>query len=261
MMRSEPIRVVQITDTHLLADAAGRVGGVDSFAALERLLPLVRGDGWTPDAIVATGDISDDGTPASYRRFRDLMVPLGIPVYCIPGNHDDMDTMQDHLPGGPIQLRRSLDTGAWLLLFLDSHVPGKAYGSVARDDLDALGALLRDLPQRHVLLCMHHTPLPICAMPDCRLENAEQLMNLLAQHSCARAVIAGHVHCAADERHAGVDMLVTPSTCVQVEHPAGPDLLPQRPFLEVHRLDASRGGLRRLELHPDGRVVTEVIWG
>ncbi|MBS1913361.1 MAG: metallophosphoesterase [Bacteroidetes bacterium] len=261
VMTSEPIRIAQITDTHLLADAGSRVGGVDSFAALERLLPLVRGDAWVPDVIVATGDISDDGTPASYRRFRDLIIPLGIPVYCMPGNHDEAAAMREHLPGGQVHLERGLTLGPWQLSFLDSHLPGEAHGRLSRDELAELDTALRDASGRHALLCLHHTPLPLCAMPACRLENAAELMSLLARHSSVRAVIAGHVHCAAHERHAGVDMLVTPSACVQAEHLPGPDLLPQRPFAEVHRLDGSRHGFRRLELYPDGRVATEVIWG
>ena len=48
-MPLKPIRLIQITDTHLIAEPGAEVYGVDSFATLERLLEEMKGDGWTPD--------------------------------------------------------------------------------------------------------------------------------------------------------------------------------------------------------------------
>jgi len=44
------------------------------------------------------------------------------------------------------------------------------------------------------------------------------------------------------------------------EHPSGPQAPEGRPFWEVHGLDPGRRAFRRLELYPNGTIVTEIIW-
>jgi hypothetical protein len=40
----------------------------------------------------------------------------------------------------------------------------------------------------------------------------------------------------------------------------GSQALDERPFWEVHSLDPGHRAFRRLELYPNGQIVTEVIW-
>jgi 3',5'-cyclic AMP phosphodiesterase CpdA len=96
-------------------------------------------------------------------------------------------------------------------------------------------------------------------MPYCALENRGEFLALLRRLPMVHAVISGHTHCAVDETLEGVRMLVAPSTFLQVGHPAEPGR-PGASFWDVHTGDASRRGFRRLELHADGTIVTEVIW-
>jgi hypothetical protein len=43
-MRGEPLRILQMTDTHSIADPDGEVDGVDSFAPLDKLLAVGEGE-------------------------------------------------------------------------------------------------------------------------------------------------------------------------------------------------------------------------
>src|SRR5207245_2859842 len=104
-------------------------------------------------------------------------------------------------------------------------------------------------PGQPTLIGLHHGPLPVCPMPPCRLENAAAFLALLERYPQVRGVISGHNHCAVDEHHRGIQLLVTPSTYLYGEHPSGP----QAP-------DPRRRAFRRLELYPDGTLVTDVIW-
>ena len=45
-MNPEPLRIVHITDTHILAEPGAELYGVDSFAALASLLAVMQRDAW-----------------------------------------------------------------------------------------------------------------------------------------------------------------------------------------------------------------------
>jgi len=257
-MNGEPLRVVQITDSHLLAEHGARVHGVDTFAALERIVERIRSAAWRPQVVIATGDLSEDGSSGSYRRLRGLLLQLEVPVVCIPGNHDGREAMQAHLAGGSIQLQRVVALATWRIVLLDSCVTGKSHGRLGPAELDALRQALDAGGGQHALVALHHGPVSPCPMPECRLENADELLELMRAHPSARGVISGHLHCAIDEDRGGVRAIVTPSTCAFATHPTSADEV--RPFLQSHQLDPARRGFRRLELHRDGAIVTEVIW-
>jgi Icc protein len=84
------LRLLQISDTHLHAAADSRMRGVTTYATFRAVLEQAQRDPrWPVDAILATGDIVQDESRAGYERFRAALEPLGVPVYSIPGNHDD----------------------------------------------------------------------------------------------------------------------------------------------------------------------------
>jgi len=148
-MNPEPLRIVHITDTHILAEPGAELYGVDSFAALASLLAVMQRDAWTPHLLIATGDLSEDGSAASYQRLRHLLTSLGLPVYCIPGNHDVLTEMHAHLKGGPIHLERRVLWESWHIVLLDSQVPGQGHGSLSSKELNALEAALQEAPGHH----------------------------------------------------------------------------------------------------------------
>ena len=259
-MNPEPLRIVHITDTHILAEPGAQLYGVDSFAALTSILAVMQRDPWTPHLLIATGDLSQDGSAASYQRLRSLLTSLGLPVYCLPGNHDVLAAMHPHLTGGPIHLARRVLWDPWQIVLLDSQVPGQAHGYLSPSEFIALEEALQQAPGQPTVVALHHGPFPVCPMPPCRLEHAEALLTLLERYPQVRGVISGHNHCAVDELHRGVRLLVTPSTCAYGEHPRGPQVPDARQFREVHSIDPGRRAFRRLELYPDGTMVTDVIW-
>lgn len=258
-MSREPLRVLHLTDLHLVSDPGGTVAGVDPLAALESLLPRMRDESWRPDLVVVTGDLSEDGSTASYRRLHDLLAPLGIPVLAVPGNHDERAGLEAHFPVGPAGHGRRVVREPWQVIVLDSQVPGMSHGHLSAAELARLEATLRERPECHALVGLHHGPHPTCPMPYCALENREEFLAVLRRHPMVRAVISGHTHCAVDEVREGVRMIVSPSTFLQVGHPTGP-ARPDASFWDVHTGDAARRGFRRLELHPDGTIVTGIVW-
>lgn len=259
-MKSEPLRILHLTDTHILEDPEATLHGVDSFTNLKSLLSTIQSDSWKPDVVIATGDLSQDGSAESYRRLRSLLTPFEVPVYCIPGNHDDVSRMQAHLKGGPILMERLVSRGSWYIVFLDSRVPGEEYGFLSDSELAHLEETLEQAPRRPTLVAVHHGPFPICPIPACQLENADAFLTILGRHEQVYGVISGHHHCEVDEHYRGVRMLVTPSTFLHVDHPNGPESREGSQLEDPHEFIPGRRGIRRLELFPDGQVGTRVIW-
>jgi Icc protein len=243
------VRLVQITDCHVTRAGDVPFLGVDPIANLGAVLDHVRA-GAAPDAVLATGDLAAEGTEAEYRRLRPLLVGLGTPVFVIPGNHDVPATLQRQLAGGAIRAQPLWAAGRWRILFLDSTVPGQDAGLLGPDRLAELDRVLAAHTTRPVLIVLHHNPVATgSGADDCPLADGIALLDVLDRHGHVRGVLWGHIHCAFDAERRGVRLMGTPSSAVQ---------LPTAPGGIAWFEDAP--GYRRLALHPDGRIETEVVW-
>lgn len=246
-----PVRLLQVTDTHLFADPAAEAYGIRTAESLARVLGQALASGPRPDALLVTGDIGDDCSEAAYRRFRATLAQPGLPVYCLPGNHDDPHAMARLLQDAPFQVGGQALLGSWLLMLLDSHVPGVPQGRLGDAALARFEAGVVAHAARNVLVAVHHPPMPIgSAWIDAMgLEDGATLLAMLERHPQVRAVTSGHVHQAFECRHGPLRLFTSPSTCIQFA-----------PHSAEFAIDLRPPGWRRLELWPDGRIDTTVHW-
>lgn len=70
------LNLVQITDSHLFADPAGTLLGLPTSDSLKSVVDLVVQEQQGVDLVLATGDIAQDGSAVSYRRFVELVDPF-----------------------------------------------------------------------------------------------------------------------------------------------------------------------------------------
>ena len=243
------LRFIQITDTHLFDRADGTLRGLNPADTLAAVVAAVRAREAHIDGILATGDLSHDGGTPAYRRLIGLLAPLHAPVYCIPGNHDALGVFGCVLKGSHVQSGGRLLAGDWQLIFLDSAVPGATHGRLRQAELARLDAALREHPQRHVLICLHHQPVPVGSawIDRIGLDNADALFATLDRHANVRGILWGHVHQTFDTSRNGVRLLASPSTCIQF-----------KPGCKDFTLDEPRPGYRWLELQPDGGIETGI---
>ena len=130
--------LVQLTDLHIREPGRLAYGRIDTAPYLERAVQSVLALRQPPDAVVVTGDLTDFGRAAEYEHLARLLAPLNMPVYLMPGNHDDRDQLRRSFPShaylgtgadtdGFIQY--SVRVGPLRLLTLDTCVPGASHGS------------------------------------------------------------------------------------------------------------------------------------
>jgi Icc protein len=242
------VLLVQLSDSHLFAEAGGKLLGMDTCDSLRQVIEQMQQEQPDIDLILATGDLSQDGSQASYERFRSLTDSLGAPVRWLAGNHDEMPPMQAVCTGTPL-LEPVFDIGAWRVIMLDSSIPGAVPGFLAESQLALLERALSEAPQRHHLICLHHHPVPIgCKWMDpIGLRNADALFAILDRHPQARAVLWGHVHQEFDQMRGNLRLIASPSTCVQFA-----------PGSEDFQVGSEAPGYRWLRLHDDGKLETSV---
>src|SRR5262245_5441908 len=121
------VRLLQFTDPHLYGEADGKLRGVATYPALLAAIEHARARHWPCDGILATGDLVQDDA-SGYVRFREVFGSLGVPVYCIPGNHDEPEAMANTLADHPFQIGGVARWNGWFGVMLDTYLPEKARG-------------------------------------------------------------------------------------------------------------------------------------
>ncbi len=244
------LRIIQITDFHLFADAEGTLKGINTLNGLGVVVRDCRLKFPAPDLVLVTGDVSHDGSAASYRQCRDMLAGLSAPVMFIPGNHDDVAIMQQQLPGGNISPGRYLQIRGWNIILLDTVMRGEESGFLAVDELAFLDDMLQNWPDCPALVALHHPPVAVGShwIDAIGLANSEEFFDVLDRYPQVRGVVFGHVHQGFEGRHGPVRLLASPSSCIQF-----------KPGCDTFALDDAGPGYRCLQLYPDGRIETEVI--
>ena len=224
--------IAQISDMHIKPEGRLAYRRVDTTPFLVRAVQHLVMMEPRPDVVLATGDLVDAGLPEEYARLRALLAPLTMPVYLIPGNHDDRAALvaafADHayLPRDGF-LQYVVDAGPVRLVALDTLVPGKGGGLLCDVRLGWLGARLEEARARPTLLLMHHPPFRtgIAHMDRLGLDNADAFGALVACHPQIAAIVCGHLHRPIQVRFHGTIAMTTPSTAHQVAldlRPAAP---------------------------------------
>ena len=243
------LRVVQITDSHLFANPLSRLNGMDTYYSLEQVMQSVIDS--QPDIIIFTGDLVDTPTTAAYQQVKHVIDQSPVPVYCLAGNHDQPEQLKQCLSSEKIRVDDAAMVGAWRLVFLNSYQPNTHGGKLDSNQLDTLNSNLNKHPTRPTLICLHHHPVPIGSswMDAMSLQQANELFAVLDRHVQVKAVVWGHIHQQFEQTRNGVQLLGSPSTCVQF-----------MPEAAEFSLDNKPPGYRWLSLHSDGEIETGVTY-
>jgi len=189
-----PVKLVQVSDCHVSRVPGVLYRGLDPRSGLNRLLPQIRAFG--PDALLLTGDISEDGSAASYGRVHDILRELDVPLLALPGNHDDSEEMRRYFPVGPWDGPHFERAGEWLIVLLDSTIPGGISGALDKAAMDALAAGLAASDARFALFALHHQPMAVDSrwIDRYALQEGESFQRFVQAEPRSRGVVWGHVH-------------------------------------------------------------------
>jgi len=241
--------LIQLTDTHIFHDPAGALYGVNTRQSLQAVLDDIRSRGLPMDAVLVTGDCVHDEGEQAYGSLGQMLASLGVPVHYLPGNHDDANVLQSVLINAPVDGLHQFQLFPWLIVMLDSAVPGKVEGEVSSSTLARLASLLQQHSDKPVLVAVHHHPLKVGSpwMDRIGIMNGDELLHLLNRFDNVKLLINGHIHQPLEAEAGGVQVLGTPSTCFQFM--AG---------TQDATIDDAAPGYRYLQLHADGSFETRL---
>lgn len=240
-------RFVHLSDTHLASTADGEWNNRFLCTMMPEVMQCLRRDlaEIQPDFLLVTGDIASRHTRDAVFSARDMLESLGVPYYPLGGNHDFVvedsrkwfvEAHAAHLPGddtvfsfthkglhfsvldlwwkwrdGSIQpvsekcnaeaMEVSLRGLRWALPaeqldWLDADLTAHA----GLPTVVALHCPLVPIPQR-----LRHPGLKDAG----HLDNAEEVLEILARHPQVKAAMSGHVHMHFIERVGGVAHIAT----------------------------------------------------
>jgi 3',5'-cyclic AMP phosphodiesterase CpdA len=221
--------LVQLSDPHIGATwsaADPEAGLAAAVASVRRLRDS------PPDAVLVSGDLTDNAGDAAYERVRELLAPLEAPVFVLPGNHDDREGVRRHfdVPGaGGTPVQYAVDLGPLRLVVIDTTRPGEDYGELDAPRLEWLDAELASAPDQITLIAMHHPPLSTAspAWDKVGLLPADRraLGEVVQRHPQVRRIVAGHMHRTIAAGLGGAAVLAAPSTFVQARVNFGTDTI------------------------------------
>ena len=180
---------------------SGRLETGSSLARLVKRIGEIRSRIGPVDAVLVSGDISDDGSTESYRHFRALSAPLDLPLFVVPGNHDAREAMRSaFLEDGYFSKTGKLNwhrkAGTIHLIGLDTLIEGEGGGALDGSTLAFLTDALSRVGAGPVLLAMHHPPFRtgIGFMDEIGLVNSAELAELLSDFNGELRIVCGHIH-------------------------------------------------------------------
>ena len=216
--------VCQVSDMHLMTGGKLAYGVVDTAAHFRRCIAHIQALPQQPDVVVMTGDLVDSGKPGQYALLREIIAPLSMPVYLIPGNHDDREALRAAFPDHaylnqfPPYIQYAIEEHELRIVAIDTVIPGQDCGELCAQRLEWLALTLATAPRRPTLLIMHHPPFAtgIGFMDEIGLSNPEALAQVVSKHAQIERILCGHLHRPIQARFAGTLACTAPSTAHQI---------------------------------------------
>jgi Icc protein len=244
------LSILQLSDTHILATPETTLLGVNTAYYFKAVLAQAFSDQHTFDLIMLTGDLAQDPVLSSYQFLLHHMESYGVPVICLPGNHDDYTLMLDIFNTQLVSCRKQTVLDHWQVISLNSQIIGEEGGYLSAYELLLLEESIKQYPDHHAMIAVHHHCLASESvwMDTMMIANSEEFLSLIQRYPQAKAIINGHIHQEMDKQVSSVQVLGTPSTCFQF-----------KPKSVNFALDDTLPAYRHLQLYPDGRIATQVI--
>ncbi|WP_422001339.1 phosphodiesterase [Reyranella sp.] len=237
--------IAQITDLHIRPRGRVAYERVDTNAMLEAAVATIESLPRKPDLVIATGDLTDCGLAEEYAVLRDILEPLSMPVYLVPGNHDRRAELfaefgsDGYLRNDDGFLHYTIDGHAVRLIGLDTVVPGQGHGEMCRARLAWLEGRLGEERDRPTIVFMHHPPFStgLADMDRINCRDGQAMAAVLRRFDNIERVVCGHHHRPITTRWAGTIASVAPSTAHQVTLDLVPDGSPATFMMEPPGFD------------------------
>jgi len=212
-------KIATISDVHLGAEEFGPAAKIVDTGSAPYPLRCGRAAidealAWGAEALVIKGDLVDTGARDEWAMAETLLADVSIPVMITSGNHDVWGTREVMPAQGARSIGRQvddvavLDVGNVRIVLVDTSIPGRGWGQLARHHRAVVDAVGVDSP---VLLCLHHhlqrAPLPWFWPPGIAPKEGMEVVSAAVERNPFTFITSGHTH--RNRRHRLLDGKVT----------------------------------------------------
>lgn len=222
--------LAQISDLHIVPEGHLAYGRAETAEPAARLVAFLNALDPRPAAVLATGDLTDGGSPEACARVAAILSDLAMPLYLVPGNHDPKARLRQAFPrldsldglvtgeDGLAYHCYAVEDHPVRLVGLDTVTPGLHGGGLDPARLAWLDRTLARRPDAPTLVFMHHPPFAsgMASMDLSPFRMRRELAQLLARHPQVQRLACGHLHRAVFRRFGGVLATSCPSPSLQL---------------------------------------------
>ena len=224
--------IAQITDIHLGFDPDNPVEF--NRKRLDQVLRHLNEGPNRPDLLIATGDLTEHGDAASYKRLANALSICNFPVHLCLGNHDNRGNFSTQFRDVPVVdgfVQYALDLENIRILMLDTLEEGRHGGAFCEVRAEWLSNRLAEDRSTPTVIVMHHPPVEV-GIAWMNTHPEEQWVSNFAQAIQGapniKAIICGHVHRSITVPWQGTAVAICSSTAPQVTLDLTP-IDPERP--------------------------------
>jgi 3',5'-cyclic AMP phosphodiesterase CpdA len=244
-----PFTIAQLSDTHIRKPGIPLFNGVDSNTQLQKAIDWLLSDQLSINAVVISGDLTQDGLVEEYQHLRQLLTPLAkqMPIYLALGNHDHFENFMQVFSDYPgiaqtrVQdaLQYRVKIGNYQILILDSLEAGNDQGHLNPQRLDWLNQQLQSTTDKTVIV-IHHPMIDVGnpLMDDMHVFESEAFGQIVEKHQHIELILCGHIHRTIFGKFKQVPVIIGPSTAhhypINVTHASAKILSKEAPGFLIH---------------------------
>lgn len=229
MQHGSSVLIAQLTDTHVVDPDTDEELYVDNNGRVVEAIASINGESPPVDAVLATGDLTQWGTPTEFAQLSRFTAVLRPPILPLAGNHDDRDRVRACFPSVPWV---DADHASWVVMVehvrvigLDSTRPGEPGAEFDRVRERWLRSVLAEPHDGPTVLAMHHPPFVtgIDWMDSAGFVGLDRFVSVLAETTVVYRIQCGHLHRPMSSMVGGALAEVGLATTVHVALDVGPD--------------------------------------
>lgn len=213
------IKIIQITDIHMLSSEDADLYGVNPFLLLNKAIEKIR-QIEDIDCLIITGDIANKGEFDAYIIVNKIVSSLNFPIYWLQGNHDFSEVMLQVSNKVTIQSDKSFIIKNTKFLLLQSVMrdegdlsSNKARGYLFDYEMSFLKRELEENDFENCIIALHHPPVLSNSWADRRiLDNRLEFISLIEKFPKVKGVLYGHQHIAQHTIINDINYICSPPT-------------------------------------------------
>ena len=245
------MKIIQITDLHLRCDKSYAAFDINTFQSAKMIVSHIRKLHSDLDALVISGDISDDESSESYSNLLEIIDKVDAEIYLMPGNHDSVDEIKKCAFNSKVNSELYFVRDNWIYFMFNTKKEDSPNGFLKQNEIDIFSNVLSKNRDKYFMIFLHHHPVEIGSptMDKMIIENSKILLDLIRQNKSIKGVSWGHIHNVFETDLNSAKLFSTPSTCYQ-----------SKPKSETFIIDTNeKPGYRIIYFSSDGDLDTEIV--